>query len=380
MKKKLFIFFALIVMLSCLFMTPIKEKSVYAIGSSAKAMCVIEKDSQRVIYSKNQDEKLPMASTTKIMTAITVIQNCQNLDELIQVDDSAVGVSGTSIYLRQGEELTVEDLLYGLMLRSGNDAAVALACHISGSEKEFAKLMNDMAKKIGANNSHFANPHGLDNPEHYTTAYDLALITSYALNNPIFKKIVSTKSYVIEATNKSDKRYLTNKNKLLSKLEGCCGVKTGFTSKAGRCLVSATEQNETTYVCVVLNCGPMFEESSNLLTSASNEYRNRKIIDKNKEIFNEYIIDNNNGRLYLYANEDFSYPLTDAEMDKIKLEYHVKLDNAEIGDEVGEIKVFFDNHLIKIVKLITMNKIDKLIDSKTLNISEILWEETNEDK
>lgn len=367
-------------MLSCLFMTPIKEKTVYAVGSSAKAMCVIEKDSQRVIYSKNQDEKLPMASTTKIMTAITVIQNCQNLDELIQVDDSAVGVSGTSIYLRQGEELTVEDLLYGLMLRSGNDAAVALACHISGSEKEFANLMNDMAKKIGANNSHFANPHGLDNPEHYTTAYDLALITGYALNNPIFKKIVSTKSHVIEATNKSDKRYLTNKNKLLSKLEGCCGVKTGFTSKAGRCLVSAIEQNETTYVCVVLNCGPMFEESSNLLTSASNEYRNRKIIDKNKEIFNEYIIDNNNGRLYLYANEDFSYPLTDAEMDKIKLEYHVKLDNAEIGDEVGEIKVFFDNHLIKTVKLITMNKIDKLIDSKTLNISEILWEETNEDK
>lgn len=380
MKKKLFIFFALIVMLSCLFMTPIKEKSVYAVGSSAKAMCVIEKDSQRVIYSKNQDEKLPMASTTKIMTAITVIQNCQNLDELIQVDDSAVGVSGTSIYLRQGEELTVEDLLYGLMLRSGNDAAVALACHISGSEKEFAKLMNDMAKKIGANNSHFANPHGLDNPEHYTTAYDLALITSYALNNPIFKKIVSTKSYVIEATNKSDKRYLTNKNKLLSKLEGCCGVKTGFTSKAGRCLVSAIEQNETTYVCVVLNCGPMFEESSNLLTSASYEYRNRKIIDKNKEIFNEYIIDNNNGRLFLYATEDFSYPLTDAEMDKIKLEYNVKLDNAEIGDEVGEIKVFFDNHLIKTVKLITMNKIDKLIDSKTLNISEILWEETNENK
>ncbi|MGN0787846.1 MAG: D-alanyl-D-alanine carboxypeptidase family protein [Candidatus Onthoplasma sp.] len=380
MKKKLFIFFALIVMVSCLFMTPIKEKTVYAVGSSAKAMCVIEKDSQRVIYSKNQDEKLPMASTTKIMTAITVIQNCQNLQELIQVDDSAVGVSGTSIYLRQGEELTVEDLLYGLMLRSGNDAAVALACNISGSEKEFANLMNNMAKKIGAKNSHFSNPHGLDNPEHYTTAYDLALITSYALNNPIFKKIVSTKSHVIEATNKSDKRYLTNKNKLLSKLESCCGVKTGFTSKAGRCLVSAIEQNETIYVCVVLNCGPMFEESSNLLTSASNEYRNRKIIDKNKEIFNEYIIDNNNGRLYLYANEDFSYPLTDAEMDKIKLEYHVKLDNAEIGDEVGEIKVFFDNHLIKTVKLITMNKIDKLIDSKTLNISEILWEETNENK
>lgn len=349
--------------------------SVSAFQSSAKGMCVLEKNSKRIIYSKNENLKLPMASTTKIVTAIAVLQNCKDLDKYIQVDDNSIGIEGTSIYLRNGEIIRVKDLLYGLMLRSGNDAATALAYHIGGSIEGFTKLMNELAVKIGASNSNFANPHGLHADNHYTTAYDLALITSYALNNPIFKEIVSTKNYVIEATNKSDKRFLTNKNKLLSTLNGCCGVKTGFTKKAGRCLVSACERNDTTLVCVVLNCGPMFEESAEMLDYGLNIYKNVKIIDKNKEIYNEYIIDEAQGKLYLYADEDFSYPLMDDELDKLKLEYFVKLDDAKEGDEVGEIKIFFDNHLIKTLKLFTMNKIDKLIDSKTLSISEILWED-----
>lgn len=346
-----------------------------AISSSAKAMCVIDKDSKRILYSKNENEKLPMASTTKVVTAITVIQNCDNLDNFVQVDDCSVGVEGTSIYLKKGELISVRDLLYGLMLRSGNDAAVALACHVSGSVEEFAKLMEKTAETIGAKNSSFANPHGLDQSEHYTTAYDLALITGYALNNPIFKEIVSTKSYVIGETNKSEKRYLTNKNKLLSTLEGCCGVKTGFTSKAGRCLVSASERNDFTTVCVVLNCGPMFEESASLLNSSYTEFENMKIISKDKEIYNEYILDKNQDKLYLYTDEDFYYPLAYGELNNLKLNYNVMLDNANKDDMVGEIEIFFSNDLIKTLKLYTMNKIDKLIDSNTLKISEILWEE-----
>ena len=315
--------------------------SVDATGISAKAMCVLEKDSKRVIYSHNMDASLPMASTTKIMTAITAIQNCDNLDELIQVDDCSIGVEGTSIYLRKGELISVRDLLYGLMLRSGNDAATALACHIGGSVSGFAKMMNDLAHGIGAKNSNFANSHGLDDKNHYTSAYDLALISAYALNNPIFKEIVSTKSHVIEATNVSDKRYLTNKNRLLSSLNGCCGVKTGFTSKAGRCLVSAVERDNTTYVCVVLNCGPMFEESATLLNSCFETYENKKIIDKNSEIFNEYILNGKEGRLYLYAEEDFNYPIRKDEFKDLKLEYNVELKDAQADEEVGEIKVFF---------------------------------------
>ena len=347
----------------------------YSASSSGKAMCVIEKDSKRVLYEKNINEKLPMASTTKVVTAITVLQNCKDLEEYIQVDDSAIGVEGTSIYLRQGEVIKVKDLLYGLMLRSGNDAATALACHVAGSVSAFANLMNELAKEIGAENSHFTNPHGLDNKDHYTTAYDLALISAYALNNPIFKEIVSSKSYVIEETNKSDKRYLTNKNRLLSNLEGCCGVKTGFTSKAGRCLVSAAERDKTTIVCVVLNCGPMFEESSSLINSAFTEFENTKIIDKNKEIYNEYIIDESNGKLYLYTDEDFYYPLAYGEENNLSLQYSVVLDDAKNDEMVGEIKIFFNKHLIKTLKLFTINKIDKLIDNKTLSINEILWEE-----
>lgn len=348
---------------------------VEASGTSAKAMCVLEKDSKRVIYSHNMESQLPMASTTKVMTAITVIQNCDNLNELIQVDDCAIGVEGTSIYLRKGELISVKDLLYGLMLRSGNDAATALACHIGGSVEGFADKMNELATKIGAKNSHFANPHGLDNKNHYTTAYDLALISAYALNNPIFKEIVSTKTHDIEATNVSDKRYLTNKNRLLSSLNGCCGVKTGFTSKAGRCLVSAVERDNTTYVCVVLNCGPMFEESASLLNSCFENYENMKIIDKDKEIFNEYIVSGKEGRLYLYAEEDFCYPIRKGEIRDLKLEYNVSLDDAKAGDEVGEIKVFFKNHLIKTIKLYTINKIDKLVNENTKSIEQILWEE-----
>ena len=261
------------------------------------------------------------------------------------------------------------------MLRSGNDAATALAIHVGGSVEGFANLMNKTAKKVGAKNSNFKNPHGLHHADHYTTAYDLAIITAYALNNPAFEQIVSTKHYTIQATNTSEKRYLTNKNKLLSTLEGCCGVKTGYTKDAGRCLVSACNRKDFKAVCVVLNCGPMFEESAQLLNSAYDEYNYAKIVDKNKEIYNEYFIDDTNGKLYLYTNEDFYYPLKDNEFSKLKLKYQLDLDDAVEGEVVGQIQVYLYNCLIKTLKLYTMNKIDKLIDSNTLHIAEIMWED-----
>ncbi len=371
---------AILIFCSTINIRTVSVEAAYDMQTSAKAMCVIEKDSGRVVASKNIDTCLPMASTTKIVTAITVIQNCNNLDELIQVDDSAIGVEGSSIYLRKGELITIRDLLYGLMLRSGNDSAVALACHIGGSVEGFANLMNETAKNIGANNSNFVTPHGLDHKDHYTTAYDLAKMTAYALNNPIFKEIVSTKMHTVEATNKSDKRFMSNKNKLLNTLDGCIGVKTGYTKKAGRCLVSATDRGNETFVCVVLNCGPMFEESASLLNNSHALYENKKIIDKNKEIYNEYIIDKKEGKLYLYAEEDFYYPLMQGEEDKLRLEYSVKLDDAKEGEIVGEIKVFFENDLISTIKLVTMNKIDKLIESGTLEICEVLWTENFQNK
>jgi len=197
--KKLGAVFLLALICAVCFVPNLKTTYAYLDTSSGKAMCVIEKDSGRILFSKNEKTKLPMASTTKVVTAITVLENCDDLNEMITVDNSCIGVEGTSIYLRRGEQIKVIDLLYGLMLRSGNDSAVALACHTAGSVNEFAKLMNATAVKVGANSSNFVNPHGLHNENHYTTAHDLALITAHALNNPTFKEIVSTKTHVIEA-------------------------------------------------------------------------------------------------------------------------------------------------------------------------------------
>ena len=180
--------------------------------TSAKGMAVLEMNSGRVLSSHNMHTKLKMASTTKIVTALTVIENCKDLDTPFKIDDKAVGVEGTSIYLKYGEVLSARELLYGLMLRSGNDASVALALHCAESVPKFAEMMNKTAQKCGANDSNFVNPHGLDADGHYTTAYDLALITTKALQNPIFKEIVSTKNIKISG-GESGTRYLVNKNR-----------------------------------------------------------------------------------------------------------------------------------------------------------------------
>ena len=255
------IFFSILVLLIAVFMfvdemafagtvEDVLPKASISASSSAGSAFVFDADSGRVFYSKNADAKRAMASTTKIATAITVIDNCQDLDAEVKIDKRAVGIEGTSIYLREGEVLTVRELLYGLMLRSGNDAAVALAIYTAGSVDEFATLMNKTAEKAGAENTNFANPHGLDNENHYTTARDLAKITAYALNNEDFAQIVSTKNIKIPSKEEGY-RFLSNKNRLLSSLEGCIGVKTGYTSKAGRCLVSAAERDGLRVVCVV---------------------------------------------------------------------------------------------------------------------------------
>jgi D-alanyl-D-alanine carboxypeptidase/D-alanyl-D-alanine carboxypeptidase (penicillin-binding protein 5/6) len=214
-------------------------------------MLVIEAGTGAVVYSKNADARLPMASTTKIMTALVVLEN-SSPDSKVTVSANAAGTEGSSMYLRSGEVLTVRDLLYGLMLSSGNDAANALAEFVGGSVSNFVALMNETAKRLGLENTNFTNPSGLPDNDHYTTATELAKITAHALKNTDFVTIVSTKSYTVKGEGKTP-RTLTNHNKLLSLYDGCIGVKTGFTKKAGRCLVSAASRGEVTLVCVTLN-------------------------------------------------------------------------------------------------------------------------------
>lgn len=240
----------------------------------AAAEIAMELTSGYILEEKNADLRLPMASTTKIMTAIIIIEDC-DLDEVITVPDAAVGADGSSIYLKEDEEIDVRDLLYGLMLRSGNDSAAALAIHHSGSIEKFAEKMNEKAAEIGAEDTNFKNPSGLPDDEHYTTARDLCRIAAYAMRNKTFKEVVSTSKYVGKF------RSFQNKNKLLASYEGATGVKTGYTVKAGRCLVASAERNGMEAVCVVLDCPDMYGRCMELLDYCLKSHKLIKI-DENK--------------------------------------------------------------------------------------------------
>jgi D-alanyl-D-alanine carboxypeptidase (penicillin-binding protein 5/6) len=247
-------------------------------GTGAKAAVVMDVETGRVLFSKNPYEKLPMASTTKIMTTLVAVESGK-LNETVKVSNRAAFTEGSSIYLKPGEALTVEELLYAIMLRSGNDASMAVAEHIGGSVEGFVEMMNQKAKEIGALNTHFANPHGLDNPQHYTTAYDLALIASHALRNSKFAEIVKTKNKTISGPPHVNwDRAMQNKNKMLWQYEGGDGVKTGFTNRAGRCLVSSATHEGWQLCSVVLNCGPMWEESTHLLNYGFGNYSKQKVV------------------------------------------------------------------------------------------------------
>lgn len=218
-------------------------------NTNSRSCVVIDRNTNTILYGKNEKEKRKMASTTKIMTAIVIIES-YNLDETIEISKKAAGTGGSRLGLKSGDKITIRDLLYGLMLRSGNDAAVALAEYASGDIKEFAKLMNKKAIELNLVNTHFETPHGLDSDEHYTTAYELALLSNYALNNKIFAQIVGTKEYTI--TINGYPKQLSNTNELLGNLNGVYGIKTGFTNGANRCLVTACKRNNMDIICVVL--------------------------------------------------------------------------------------------------------------------------------
>jgi len=347
--------------LLCLFVVffqPVQNVKCFA-ATSAKSMCVMEISSNRVLNKVNENEKLPMASTTKIMTAITAIESGVDLDEVFEISPKSVGISGTSIYLREGEKLTLRQLLYGLMLVSGNDASVAIGERVAGDKEHFVDMMNYKAQQIGAYNTHFENTHGLDENGHYTTAYDLALITSYALNNETFREIVSTK-YIQITNNEGKIRYFKNKNKLLTTFDGACGVKTGYTDDAGRCLVSAAERNGMTIVCVVLNCRPMFEESAELLEEGFCEYSLHDLTE-NYDYSNVINVENGEVDTVKVGNkEKFLYPLKIEEKEKIKYEYTIQESieaPVESKKDVGEIKIFLDNDLLFSEKIYTMENV-----------------------
>ncbi len=313
--------------------------------TASQAECVIELDSLRVLSERNKDKKLPMASTTKILTALTVIENF-DVNTVVEVKKSATNIEGSSIYLKEGEHLSVKELLYGLMLRSGNDAAECLAQSLT-TRSEFIKLMNKTAQNLGAKNSNFTNPHGLHDKNHYTTAYDLALITASAMKNSVFKEIVSSKSINIPNEKGEYNRLLINKNKMLRFYEGANGVKTGFTKNSGRCLVSSAKRNGMTVISVVLNSPQMWERSMELLDYAFNNFEVCNLI--NSDDFNSKIYKDKKGKPFTaFIQKSFYYPITKLEKEKIALKINGKSPEEFFlnPQNYGIFEIYLENKLI----------------------------------
>lgn len=315
----------------------VQAKAAPSTWVEGKAECVMEVNSRRILYASNADQRLPMASTTKILTAATVLEETEDLEEVFPIPQEAVGVEGSSVYLQTGDEYSIKELLYGLMLRSGNDCAVALATHTSGSVERFSAKMNETAMKAGALESCFLNPHGLPEKGHYTTAKDLSLITCYAMQNPVFAEIVSTRYY--------EPRNWLNKNKTLTRYEGGIGVKTGYTKEAGRCLVSAANRNGMTLVCSVLHCPTTYERSFQLLDDAFASYEYVPIVKQGETL----TLLANDKKISVYVDKTYSYPLLQEEkaLIEIKTSSHIESpERKKKGEIVGQFEIYLLKRLL----------------------------------
>ena len=334
---------------------------------------VIDRQSKAILYGKNETTKTKMASTTKIMTALIVIENT-NLKNIVEISAKAAGTGGSRLKLKAKDKITVRDLLYGLMLRSGNDAAVALAEYVGGSIQEFASLMNQKAEELELKNTHFATPHGLDSEEHYTTPYELAILTDYALHNKVFAEIVKTKSCNITVNGYS--RTISNTNELLENLDGVYGVKTGFTNGAGRCLVTSIKRGDLDVICVVLGADTKkirTVDSVKLIEYTFNNFENIDIKTKIEEEFNNWK-NINEGRISIKKGiknsinvklEEYSlknYPIEKNTENKILIEVNANLDltaPVEVDKIIGEVTVIYDNHIILKISILTKEEVKK---------------------
>lgn len=334
---------------------------------------IYDRKSGRVIWGKNDNKRVAMASTTKIMTCIIVLENA-NLNEEVTVSSRAAGTGGSRLGLKKGDKITIHDLLYGLMLRSGNDAAVALAEHVGGDKEGFAKLMNNKAKELGLKDTHFVTPHGLDNPEHYTTAYELAQITDYALKNETFAKIVNTKDYTISINGYS--KGLTNTNELLGYLQGVNGVKTGFTNNAGRCLVTSVNRNNFEIITVVLGADTKKIRTADSIKLIEYAYKNYKHINIEtivKEKFNVWksmnekriIVEKGkytNIMLELSEIKNKVIPIKSDNVDNVDIEInclYYLMAPIEKSKTVGNLKAILNGEVIEVIDILNKEEIEK---------------------
>lgn len=339
--------------------------------TNSRRYIVYDRISKSMIIGKNEDVKSAMASTTKIMTTIVILEKA-NLNEKVTVSAKAGGTGGSRLGLKRGDKASVRDLLYGLMLRSGNDAAVALAEHVGGSVKGFAELMNEKAIELGLTNTHFVTPHGLDDANHYTTALELAKLTDYAMNNETFAKIVGTKSTTIYINNQS--RQINNTNELLGVLNGVVGVKTGFTNNAGRCLVTETKRNNMDIITIVLGADTKKDrtkDSVNLIEYTFSKYKMYNLEEQIIKEFNKWKNINekriliikgktSNPKLALGAIEKATIPICDND----KIEYSINaLTEIEAPVEqwnvMGTLTVKLNGEILENIDIVNVNEVQK---------------------
>lgn len=339
--------------------------------TNSRRYIVYDRISKSMIIGKNEDVKSAMASTTKIMTTIVILEK-SDLDETVTVSAKAGGTGGSRLGLKRGDKASVRDLLYGLMLRSGNDAAVALAEHVGGSVKGFAELMNEKAIELGLTNTHFVTPHGLDDANHYTTALELAKLTDYAMNNETFAKIVGTKSTTIYINNQS--RQINNTNELLGVLNGVVGVKTGFTNNAGRCLVTETKRNNMDIITIVLGADTKKDrtkDSVNLIEYTFSKYKMYNLEEQIIKEFNKWKNINekriliikgktSNPKLALGAIEKATIPICDND----KIEYSINaLTEVEAPVEqwnvMGTLTVKLNGEILENIDIVNVNEVQK---------------------
>lgn len=336
-----------------------KAEPASAAAEEAAAYALIEAETGRLLFAKNADTPLPMASTTKIMTALVTLQN-SSPDELVRVPDEAVGVEGSSVYLQRGESMTVRDLLYGLMLASGNDAAVALAVHVGGSVTGFVEMMNAKAAELGLAATRFVTPNGLDAEGHRTTAYELCLITREAMKNADFREMVSTKYYRTESG--ACARTFKNKNTLLWDYEGAFGVKTGYTSGAGRCLVYGAEREGMELIGCVLNCRPMFEAASRMMDEAFDEYEKIVVVPAGQPAGKTYIREGAENVLEVSSKSSIIAVMRKGE--RLRLTTRVDLPEyveapVSRGQTVGRLSVYDGDELVGETELVAEKTVPK---------------------
>lgn len=332
-----------------------------------------DRKSGEVIWGKDENKRTAMASTTKIMTAIVTLENC-DLTQTVTISKKSAGTGGSRLGLKVDDKITMNDLLYGLMLKSGNDAAVAIAETVGGSVEGFAELMNEKAKELKLENTHYVTPHGLDDPEHYTTAVELAKLADYALQNETFAKIVNTKNYTV--TINGYPKSISNTNELLGYLEGVNGVKTGFTNNAGRCLVTSVNRNGFEIITVILQADTKKFRTADSIKLIEYIYKNYEPVNI-KEIVNEQFIrwcsintsriqinkcKNNNLELYIDNLDNDVIPIKKTDKDKIQIEvnnlfyFEAPLQQNTI---IGTIKVNLDGKTVDVIEIKNKNTIQK---------------------